>query len=424
MTDLPTEIWEMVIFHIHNDGVVEERRVCLLDFDYPGYNLIQRSQRAWLAACCLTCRSWLPRSRYYLYHDIVLGGSMDDDAACVTRFVHCLRAGRRNGALIESLAFKGEGPKKPGIISSALLLVGSLDANFRSLSLGELDMSCVHPSFFRSLAQFKSVRELTCSVGERSTLKHYIQMLSSLPNISSLSLITVEGDAEHHTHETGRNEAIVRCSHQIGLHALRIALGIFEITGPKVMIPLLRWLVDSTATPHNLRRLEISSSVHESLEILLTLNDVLKHCGSSIEDLKLHLYGDRYWPTSGMEMDMTLEHNANLRSLSIGLILAHTTGWHQRLISTMDSPKLCFLRMRFIEPVSEMHPSDTVGLDKALCSLILKHPRLQVEAEIHDIQPPSPYYEISVVTWQELFPSALKTNAFSVVLASDGAGQN
>ena len=172
---LPTEIWEYVI-----DLFVEERLE-----NANKWNNFWRWQSD-LLPLALVCRTWLPRTRKYLFMAITLSTSRR-----IERFLGTLSSCPRYGRFVKILALDGllDGNEKVEFcqwIHKALFTLPQLLPNLQSLTLDRLPV--LHPSHIMLISRFKSVRSLTLGYLPNQSACEVLQLMNRFPNLHKLML--------------------------------------------------------------------------------------------------------------------------------------------------------------------------------------------------------------------------------------------
>ena len=173
---LPIEIWEHVIDFI---DVLTPRR----------FNSLRLRT---LVSCCLTCRAWLPRARFHLFHAIplrLLPGKQN-----VTRFLDGLRFNPSNSTLIRWMMFDGaaaESRRGAGLSLIACQFPAPLP-NLRSITFAGVDIRHLPKQFYRFLPQFDNAQLLVLEASFFSSHDQIYRVLKPFKNLVTLTVQTKE----------------------------------------------------------------------------------------------------------------------------------------------------------------------------------------------------------------------------------------
>ncbi|OCH95095.1 hypothetical protein OBBRIDRAFT_642089 [Obba rivulosa] len=142
------------------------------------------ADRASLRSCALTCRSWLPASRFHLFRtlriwsreafDALIHKSCIPETAEMFRFVQHLSIRERSGSFAHLV---------PHILVNKL-------PNVTSIDIHDFSVWAVSPDagFFSILSRFKGVKALELRNVQFSTIHEMAILLCSFPSLSRLSL--------------------------------------------------------------------------------------------------------------------------------------------------------------------------------------------------------------------------------------------
>ncbi|KAH8097022.1 hypothetical protein BXZ70DRAFT_306364 [Cristinia sonorae] len=131
---LPIEVWETIIDHLF-DGISPA------------------SSQKDLYACCLVCRSWLPRGRYYLYTNVTIRSSSSLEGV-----VHCLSNAPWLSARITELTLEcyPSDPTNRSWVSLAPFRLPKLNS-LRELTISGFDFSQRYPNFYQAYRQLPAL---------------------------------------------------------------------------------------------------------------------------------------------------------------------------------------------------------------------------------------------------------------------------
>ncbi|KAH8091782.1 hypothetical protein BXZ70DRAFT_952099 [Cristinia sonorae] len=180
-TLVPVEIWEHIIDFVNT---ISTRR-----FDPVRCRT--------LASCCLTSRSWLPRSRLHLYHSVSL--YLTPQYQNHSSFLRGLSLNPTNGPLVQWLMVKTEDPNVlessagSGLSLIALQLPHRLP-NLQFLTLAGVDLINIHPTTYIGLSCFRSVRFL---VLQASVWSRYDQIYRVIKAFSGLIEVIIDFPPSH-----------------------------------------------------------------------------------------------------------------------------------------------------------------------------------------------------------------------------------
>ena len=166
----PVEIYETII------DIVGLDRALAISFPQSDY------QHTTLRACCLTCRSWLPRARYHLYTTVLLNMGM------IPTFVSSLSANPANGLLVKKL-YVVDHWKYRSALSLIPLQFPQRLVNLEHVSLDRPRFGDVHTSFYGQLRKWKSVRSLVLHNAAYSSLDQVVRILTAFPNLRRLESV-------------------------------------------------------------------------------------------------------------------------------------------------------------------------------------------------------------------------------------------
>lgn len=129
---LPVEIWERIIDTVADDNLGPHGRDLL--------------------ACCLTCRSWVPRSRFHIFTSVNIR-----TRSHLTSVVDCLSRHWFLCYCIVNLTIDVTDAVDQSWLSSCVLLLGPKIKAINSIFLRGIDLTTVHPAFFQTLKLFPDV---------------------------------------------------------------------------------------------------------------------------------------------------------------------------------------------------------------------------------------------------------------------------
>ncbi|KAF9813680.1 hypothetical protein IEO21_05451 [Rhodonia placenta] len=141
-----------------------------------------RYDRPTLRACALTCRAWLPRSRYNMFHDVVLHSMKQ-----LGYFSGLVAAEPRFGALVKSLhvaPYRGHGEAYatfPFVLGDKLSRLEHL-----SIDLRRDFYPCVHDNFLASLSCFSTVTSLALRRVQFPSFHDFALLLAAFPKLAHL----------------------------------------------------------------------------------------------------------------------------------------------------------------------------------------------------------------------------------------------
>ncbi|KAI0920737.1 hypothetical protein AcW1_002398 [Taiwanofungus camphoratus] len=145
-------------------------------------NRSHRSRRQDLLACALTCRAWLPRSRFNLFYEIRLRDSRElySFASLVTIYPHLdefVKELRINNSQVLGVF--------PAVLARKLTGVNSLRIGGNLLE--QLRIPPFHLPSFMPIAGFTSISRLEIAYTTFPTFTAFARLVSSLPSLSDLT---------------------------------------------------------------------------------------------------------------------------------------------------------------------------------------------------------------------------------------------
>jgi len=145
-----------------------------------------------LAACCLTCRDWLPSARYHLFSSIVLHSAQSCEA-----FARLLEPSPHLGFYVRELNLTKLGAKTQVGSPKAEKHLPSIMTRLQlvqTLGVSLLDMG----NFVDSSVEFcTSVTELQIQYCAFASFEDFLQTFSSLPRLENLTLRGVSWTSRH-----------------------------------------------------------------------------------------------------------------------------------------------------------------------------------------------------------------------------------
>lgn len=136
-------------------------------------------RRQTLAACALTCRSWVRRSRLHLYS---LGFV---DTRQIKAFIASVTLNPSNGRFVRHLYLRGNDNRPEDQIDLILVPVQLPHKlpNLVHITFCDINLSVLHSSFFAHLRRFGKVRYITCDHTASSSLHRIAQLVRSFPRL-------------------------------------------------------------------------------------------------------------------------------------------------------------------------------------------------------------------------------------------------
>ena len=134
LPELPVEVWEHII------GLLASRSPSAPDSD---------SARQDLSRCCLVCRAWVPRCRFFLFHELYL-----DSRRTLSSVATFLKKSPFHADFIRTLKIRGGPGGDQSWISSVPLLLPKLPG-LKDLIIVSLDFTQQNPHFYQFFSTYR-----------------------------------------------------------------------------------------------------------------------------------------------------------------------------------------------------------------------------------------------------------------------------
>ncbi|KAL4251981.1 hypothetical protein ABKN59_005792 [Abortiporus biennis] len=204
MAILPTELYERVI-----DARAAEDLLYGAVLEH--YSKLTYSN---LLSCALTCRAWLPRSRYHILRTIHITSQ-----TTLYRLEGALHNTHRTPVVFDRLIVD---PRRDSWISFCLRL-SSIACQIRSLAFTGGLCQFAHPSLFMTLPLFRLVSTLSLTTSDFTSLHQLIRLIHCFPNLRHLRLHdTFEPIRLAHVEESfvsSPNESLLVCLTQLEIYS-------------------------------------------------------------------------------------------------------------------------------------------------------------------------------------------------------------
>lgn len=178
MPELPIEVCERIIDWIPDYG----------NLIIPMY---AKESRDALYACCLVCKSWVPRCQFHLFFRVELSNSRQAQSFFdILAHSPSVSKGVKTLVISPSRPIPDETPKTPPAfynwVYTALFTLPSLLTELWQLVFRELPT--FHPNFIRLAPQFQSVRILFLNVSFGLSFREIVQLVNRFPELQVLQL--------------------------------------------------------------------------------------------------------------------------------------------------------------------------------------------------------------------------------------------
>ncbi|GBE83251.1 hypothetical protein SCP_0502990 [Sparassis crispa] len=335
-----------------------------------------------LAACSLTCRTWLPTTRLHLFRSVTLGGAH-----------HCAQL----NALLDASAAASTGI--PRYIRELCILTPWMDEHGHLNHLGQgltlllprlravqhLALANVlwNPSFSPTTKQEEecfltfspAVRTLRLSFVDFENPHDLLRFLSAYPQLRTVHMSNVSWGSNA---GLGAPSPVVVPELGAGEKAIRIEdLTIVDTGQFQTAVEAMASLFLSPRFDLRLRRLHWG--VYAFASRGPGFKNVLRRAGTHLEELQIALYS--LDTDAALPDDVTLAHNTRLASLHIvsNTFAGVRCPWVPALLSTIASPRLSQIIFTFLGTVGV----DWAHVDESLSHLPRTLPRLVVTFGIH-----------------------------------------
>lgn len=219
-TALPPEIYDIVLGFLHSDKDA-------------------------LQACSLTCKAWLPASRYHLFDKIVLAPSdvlafleyVDSSSSTVATIVRRLVVQRSVYSMMRALRNKHITPR-----------ADHLKAHFRglrSLTLSEVFWGVLPSDIRYTLSELVAVTELNLHRVNFETLHQAVQFISAFPALEHLSFKQWAMQVP----DVAMDSYLVTAPKLAQKYPLRIHIDCLNLDRPKSIVHMIQWLVVQEPSP-------------------------------------------------------------------------------------------------------------------------------------------------------------------------------
>lgn len=255
-----------------------------------------------LYSCSLTCRSWVPRTRIWLF-EIRYVEYRDD----LKRLTAALKSQPENGTFLYTLVIVGGDDRDLSWINAVPRQLAPLLPNLRELRFTSVSFLNLHPTFMTSVTTLlHKVTTLYLRSPHFSTFNQAMRFLLAFPHLSDLTINALSWKTRgRHTPTIGqldRVQAFTLSSLSLRQHDSPQAAEVF--------VDILRFMMSSSAVS-SLKTLDLRlpGDAKVALQASRTVDAFLAACKSSLEHLTLeysHAVGpdvdtagtfcSTYWP--------------------------------------------------------------------------------------------------------------------------------
>ncbi|KAI0070603.1 hypothetical protein K474DRAFT_764026 [Panus rudis PR-1116 ss-1] len=366
-----------------------------------------------LAACCLVCKSWNPRSRFFLYRKIEIGTK--GQVAALTRSRYST--------------------SQSGIATAVFSFTDKLD-HLHTLILRSFSLQDVHPDWFAGLSNLKSVQSLELHRTEDVSLNASLRLLTLFPNLKELvydpapwKLVAKGWELKTSAKKPAAPSVYDKRMRGLCLTSLAVRLGAHN---------LHEFLLRLMQRPYTLSKLQ--RIVLEGWTILLrsqliyrreqipasepaneTVLRLLKRCQGTVRDMEISF--DMYArPSKEDTPGFDLERYPLLESLTFNNTAAQwTLPWVVHLLSSVSSPRIARILIEFKSfPIDTPFLSldktathDWSALDSALTAPNLRSVQV-VQVSIQRTSMPRRSYDEPAKFWQSKLPLTMSRGLLQV----------
>ncbi|KAI0925674.1 hypothetical protein AcV5_008350 [Taiwanofungus camphoratus] len=365
-----------------------ERIIDFLSGDHPFW-----LDRQTLSYCALTCRAWLPRSRYHLFHDVTIRNSRQ-----LYRFAKQLTASPHLDGLVDELSIVYPHPRLlnvvPIMLARKLTKVNRL--RIHGGLLEQLRLSRVDQKFLMPLAEFASITQFELIDATFAKLTDFGRLICAFTNLSILTCMRVGWPQ---CRSKPPSFACYR-SH-------------FKLKGLFLESCPISDIVDWLLAVSSVERVETVMLPSLDLEHLHSTGRLLRSIGSSLHSLTIGFsaFVNESVLTDAIERHLGLAHTTSLVSLHLvhqhhssqEAHCKHFWSWVHTLLLQVKSYDIRQLR------IDILHKVQTSDLDSLLCDHIdntLSSPQFSA-IETLTIMDSRMFFTETNMDWLHLFHSEI-----------------
>lgn len=172
---LPTEVWERVV-----DFLAASQS--------PGIMNWGRSSDNDLLSSCLTCRAWLPRSRFHLFTFVLLQEPRHLSSLLSSLDLNPISGRYVQELLIHPSSSNPDSASQEYWISKLPLVLATKLPHLKAFRCCNLDLSILHPRFYAIFRTFYSLRILDLRQIDYGHPDQLIRFVSSVPHVTTLCI--------------------------------------------------------------------------------------------------------------------------------------------------------------------------------------------------------------------------------------------
>lgn len=264
---------------------VLERVIDICSEEAETYN----TRYSYLRSFALTCRSWLPRSRFHLFSVLYI-----QDESRLLSFMILRRQAPTISSYVRDLNIYGppndaptpNDPKKTKAkpwVHLVPLKLGPVLRDLETITLDSVDIMAVHSTFYQALSLFRSTKQLILSGVNFPTFDQFARLVLVFPNLSSLRVGVPDPliwkDREFDAKLVGAGRS----------HRLRLSLLSCVSVSSSVLEDMVSWL-KITPCMQTLGSISLSGRWALSSEGADAFQSLLENCGGSVLRFEFTLF--------------------------------------------------------------------------------------------------------------------------------------